>query len=221
MEKLAIIWKKNKLLILLPLLITATLIYSLAFKSDGDTVIKESSQDTEAADMTLQQDEEAAESDAAESIYVDVGGAVVYPGVVKLSQGDRIYQAVDAAGGTLPTAVTMYMNLAQVCEDGEKIYVPTQEEVDRSSDSSTSLFSTDISGNQTSAGDTGSSEGKININTADSTSLQTLTGIGPSMAQRIIDYRNKNGNFTSTDDLTQVSGIGDKTLEKIRDEICV
>ena len=69
--------------------------------------------------------------------------------------------------------------------------------------------------------DSSSAKGRVNINTAGSEELQTLTGVGPAIASRIIDYRNKNGSFKSTDEITNVSGIGEKTYEKFKDEICV
>ena len=100
--------------------------------------------------------------------------------------------------------------------DGEKIFIPSQEE-----DNSDGLLSGD-SGNSGGSGASGrSSDGKININTADSTQLQELNGVGPATAEKIIDYRKQNGRFQSIEDIKNVSGIGDKTYEKLKDHIRV
>ena len=77
------------------------------------------------------------------------------------------------------------------------------------------------SGSSSDSSLTGSASGKININTADSTQLQEITGIGPATAQKIIDYRTSNGRFKSIEDIKNVSGIGDKTFEKMKDQITV
>ena len=109
------------------------------------------------------------------------------------------------------TSGARWYRRAAFVEDGEKIYIPpaavdgTGEDEDASS-----------SGQQVSRGD-----GRININTADSAQLQELDGIGPATAQKIIDYRKENGRFSSIEDIKNVSGIGDKSFEKIKDRIKV
>ncbi len=152
----------------------------------------------------------AVESETAK-IVVDIGGEVISPMVVELDEGSRVGDAIEAAGGVTENADLTDINRAAFVEDGEKIYIPpaavdgTGEDEDASS-----------SGQQVSRGD-----GRININTADSAQLQELDGIGPATAQKIIDYRKENGRFSSIEDIKNVSGIGDKSFEKIKDRIKV
>ena len=148
-------------------------------------------------------------------VYVDVDGAVARPGVYRLKDGARVSQVIDAAGGLTAEADVTGLNRASKITDGQKIYVPTVGEQQAAAA---------VGGAESSAATTpgaGSSSGLVNINTASAAELQTLSGIGPSMAQSIIDERTKNGVFTSVDDLMRVSGIGEKKLAKIKDYICV
>lgn len=160
-------------------------------------------------------DESSGKSSSAAEVYVDVDGAVVRPGVYRLKEGARVSQALDAAGGLTVEADVTGLNRASKITDGQKIYVPTVGEQQAAAA---------VGGAESSAATTpsaGSSSGLVNINTASSAELQTLSGIGPSMAQSIIDDRSKNGPFASVDDLMRVSGIGEKKLAKIKDCICI
>lgn len=160
-------------------------------------------------------DESSAKSSSAAEVYVDVDGAVVRPGVYRLKDGARVSQAIDAAGGLTAEADVTGLNRASKVADGQKIYVPTVGEQQAAAA---------VGGAESSAATTpgaGSSSGLVNINTASAAELQTLSGIGPSMAQSIIDERTQNGAFASVDDLMRVSGIGEKKLAKIKDCICV
>lgn len=160
-------------------------------------------------------DESSAKSSSAAEVYVDVDGAVVRPGVYRLKDGARVSQAIDAAGGLTAEADVTGLNRASKVADGQKIYVPKVGEQQAAAA---------VGGAESSAATTpgvGSSSGLVNINTASAAELQTLSGIGPSMAQSIIDERTKNGAFASVDDLMRVSGIGEKKLAKIKDCICV
>lgn len=148
-------------------------------------------------------------------VYVDVDGAVARPGVYRLKEGARVSQAIDAAGGLTAEADVTGLNRASKITDGQKIYVPTVGE-----QQAAAAVGGAESGAATTLG-AGSSSGLVNINTASAAELQTLSGIGPSMAQSIIDERTKNGAFASVDDLMRVSGIGEKKLAKIKDCICV
>ena len=137
-------------------------------------------------------------------LVVDIGGAVIFPGVLELPEGSRVYEAVECAGGLREDADIRNVNLAAPLSDGEKIYIPTKEEAEQMS----------VSG-------TGLPVGKININTATADALQTLSGEGPATAAAIIEYRTENGPFKKTDDLMNVSGIGKKTFEKLKEHIRV
>ncbi len=160
-------------------------------------------------------DESTVKSSSVAEVYVDVDGAVVMPGVYRLKDGARVSQAIDAAGGLTAEADVTGLNRASKITDGQKIYVPTVGE----QQAATVSDGTD-SGTATAPG-AGSSSGLVNINTASAAELQTLSGIGASIAQSIIDERTQNGAFASVDDLMRVSGIGEKKLAKIKDCICV
>ncbi len=159
----------------------------------------------------------AAEEESAAVIYVDIGGEVNQPSVVELADGSRVTDAIAAAGGLTEKADLTDINRAAFVSDGEKIYIPSQE-----SDPADGVVSADSGGGGNGSGSSGrSSDGKININTADSTQLQELNGVGPATAEKIIDYRKQNGRFQSIEDIKNVSGIGDKTYEKLKDHIRV
>lgn len=137
-------------------------------------------------------------------LKVHVIGAVEKPGVYTLEEGKRVDDAVKLAQPT-PEADLSLINLAALLQDGRQIYVPKcGEEVVRE------LSSSDPAGQI---------RGKVNINKAGVNELDTLSGIGPALAQRIIDYRNEHGPFTSLEEITEVKGIGPVLLEKIRNDI--
>ena len=160
-------------------------------------------------------DGSSSKASAETEVYVDVDGAVASPGVYRLQGGARVSQAIDAAGGLTAEADVTGLNRASKITDGQKIYVPTVGE-----QQAAAAVDGAESGAATTPG-AGSSSGLVNINKASVAELQTLSGIGPSMAQSIIDERTKNGPFASVDDLMRVSGIGEKKLAKIKDCICV
>lgn len=110
---------------------------------------------------------------------------------------------MQAAGGFTKNADQNSLNLAKTLEDGEQVMIPA------------------IGGTSSGAEASGSSNGKVNINTADLATLETLSGVGPATAQKIIDYRNAHGKFKSIEEIKKVSGIGEKTYEKFKDKICV
>ncbi|MCX7845154.1 MAG: helix-hairpin-helix domain-containing protein [Dictyoglomaceae bacterium] len=141
-------------------------------------------------------------------IIVHIAGAVKSPGVYKLLEGSRVIDGIQAAGGALPSADLDKLNLAEYLEDGCKILVP-----EKSFPSHSLLSSTDrIKGNN-------SSNNKININFATEKELESLPGIGPSLAKRIIEYREQKGPFKDLKDLEKVKGIGEKKIEQIKDLI--
>ena len=160
-------------------------------------------------------DESSAKSSSAAEVYVDVDGAVVSPGVYRLKEGARVSQAIDAAGGLTAEADVTGLNRASKVADGQKIYVPKVGE------QQTVTAGGGADGGAVVTSGANDAAGLVNINTASVAELQTLSGIGPSMAQSIIDERTKNGPFASVDDLMRVSGIGEKKLAKIKDCICV
>ena len=138
-------------------------------------------------------------------IYIDIKGAVNNPGVYQLNSNLLVDDAIKAAGGITADADLDQINLAQKIQDEMVIYVPRTGEDNPS---------TNQSGNS-------SENSKVNINTADVQQLQTLNGIGQKKAEMIVDYRNKNGNFKSVDDLINVQGLGAKTVDNLRDQVTV
>lgn len=143
-------------------------------------------------------------------LQVHVTGAVLRPGVYALSRGARVDDALEVAGGTLPDALLGGLNLAKPLFDGEQIHVaqalPTV--VDPAVSNTNPFQST-----QTSQ--------LINLNTATTTELEKLPGIGPVKAQAIVDYRQQRGAFARIEDLTKVSGIGPRTFDKLKHLITV
>lgn len=149
-------------------------------------------------------------------ILVDVKGAVKHPGVYKLEEDARVVDAIQLAGGYTAKAQSKKINHAQKVTDEMVIYVPKKGEKEEAID----FFASQAESNSTSVAGQGA-VAIVNINTADTTQLQTLNGIGPAKAQTIIEYRETNGQFTAIEDLLKVSGIGEKTLEKLRNSISV
>ena len=163
-------------------------------------------------------------------IAVHVTGAVKSPGVYYLPTGARVHEAIEKAGGETNQADIHSLNLAAKIRDGQQIDVPEirripdvrqNTPIPSSAEEHTSPISPDLSVTpQLSMQRSTPSEGsRININTATSQELQTIRGVGPTLARRIIEYRQTSGRFSTVDDLTNVKGIGEKTLEKIRDSI--
>ena len=155
-------------------------------------------------------------SEAAQEVFVDVGGAVASPGLVRLTAGARVNDAVAAAGGMTSEADAAAVNLAAKLEDGQKVYVPAKGESSAPA-GSPAAGGTGASG----SGTGGSGSALVNINTATAEELDELPGVGPATAQAIIDERESNGAFTSIEDLMRVSGIGEKKFEKLASSICV
>lgn len=161
-------------------------------------------------------------SAANETWYADIKGAVKIPQVVPVTPGMRVHDVVEMAGGVTSEADQSQVNLAQLVTDQMVIYVPKMgEEVSPSTEALVADSQVTESDVSVRSGDPNSDGGLVNINTADATMLQTLSGIGEKRAADIINYRETNGLFETIDDLDQVSGIGEKTMEKLRPLITV
>ncbi|MEE1039061.1 MAG: helix-hairpin-helix domain-containing protein [Eubacterium sp.] len=202
---------KNAFLILTVIVISVVLLSFGIWKfSDGGSSDSES--------INIIQEEKSSETVMEEDtgyIIVDISGEVVNPMVIELPAGSRIQDAISGAGGLTKNADISTVNRAEKLEDGTKILIPSKNETSdgniSSSESSSGSASTNIKENNN----------RVNINKADSEELRTLDGVGPAMAERIITYRNENGSFKAIEDLKNVSGIGDKTFEKLKNNICV
>jgi competence protein ComEA len=139
-------------------------------------------------------------------VLVDVAGWVREPGVYEFTEGARVIDAIDAAGGARPGALLQALNLAAPLADGTQVLVPREGQE--------GVAPPPVSGGAVAGG-------LVNVNTATATELEELPGIGEVIAQAIVDYRTENGPFASVDQLLDVSGIGDATLEDIRDLVSV
>ena len=155
---------------------------------------------------------EVPEDTEAETIFVDVCGAVISPGVYEINADSRVFQVIEAAGGFLPEAASSTVNQAQPVSDGQQIYVPTQEEVKEGALPAAIQPADPGSG-------TGTSESVVNINTADAEALKSLTGIGDAKAQAILAYREEHGAFSGIEEIMQVPGIKESTFSAIKDKI--
>ena len=151
-------------------------------------------------------------------LLIHVLGEVQQPGVYELAAESRVVDAVSAAGGFTERADTGSMNLARKLTDGEQVYVTAVGET-RPPNADAPVDGGPGAGSG--AGGGSGSGGLVNLNTATAAELETLPRIGPAMAQRILDYRTANGPFTSVDELTDVPGIGEATLEGLRELVTV
>lgn len=179
-----------------------------------------------------------------EEVAVHICGAVNRPGVYYFKNNQRLYEAIQKAGGFREDADQDYLNQAMVLEDGMKIVVPTEEETDRikrsedilmeneddSMDKGKNYIQTEVSSDMIDQGfiqkenvsdETESKSGKVDLNTADVALLCTLPGIGESRAKSIIAYREEHGPFQKTEDVMNVSGIKEAAFKKIKDYVMV
>lgn len=155
-------------------------------------------------------------SEESEFLTVDVKGAVKNPGIYQLKKTSCINDAIQKAGGLTTDADSKSVNLAQKLTDEAVVYVATMGENAASVSSNTGQSST--SGTSEVASQKGN---KVNLNKANLSDLQSISGIGQKRAQDILDYREANGKFNSVDDLKNISGVGAKTLEKLKEYVTV
>ena len=144
------------------------------------------------------------------TVTVYVTGAVNRPGVASLPEGSRVADAVNMCGGVLPTAAADGVNMAQPLKDGMQIRVPEKAPAGAAGAAPAGASA---------AASVAAANGLVNINTADEKALDTLPGIGPAMAKRIIEYRQTQGSFQQLEDIKKVKGIGDAKYEKLKDKI--
>ncbi|HEM3698608.1 TPA: helix-hairpin-helix domain-containing protein [Streptococcus suis] len=209
-------FKEYKWQIALPaaagLLLTTFLIFSQPAKSDqtGLTDLPQTEQTSNSSELVEETSTEVSEEPS--QLVVDVKGAVAKPGLYTLEADARVNDAVDAAGGLTSQADPKSINLAQKLSDEAVVYVASKDEnisVVASTTASSAMSPEEKNTNL------------VNLNTATEADLQTISGIGAKRATDIIAYREANGGFKSVDDLNNVSGIGDKTMESIRPYVTV
>lgn len=159
--------------------------------------------------------------DGTGQLCIHVDGCVASPGVYYLPAGSRVIDAVTAAGGATEKARTDAVNLAQELQDGQQIVIPSRSESQATpSDGGAVAASGGAQGSGEGASSSGAG-GMVNINTAAAEEFETLKGIGAATAEKIVADREANGPFSSIDDLTRVSGIGEKKLAAMRDRLCL
>ncbi|QBI21880.1 ComEA family DNA-binding protein [Egibacter rhizosphaerae] len=146
-----------------------------------------------------------------------VAGAVVEPGVYRLREPARVADALDAAGGPSGDAVLEALNLARAVRDGEQLYVPDEEAVDAAG--ATPGDGAEAGGGARSGG--GAQDERVDLNRADARTLEELPGVGEVTAAAIIEYREEHGPFATVEELAAISGIGEGTVERLRDEAVV
>jgi competence protein ComEA len=213
---------KRKLYLLVLLVVVVT---CLGCKKDGSSeqlleldLLEESEGEGE-GESAKDSPEELEEQVIHAPIFVHVCGAVKEPGVYELTGNKRVFEAVDLAGGLSEDAALSYINLARVVEDGERLYVPNLEEIARLKDGGLDINLFLEGALNSGSNNPLESSGKVNINQAGLDELMTLSGIGPSKARSIMDYREQQGGFSTIEELMNVSGIGASTFEKIRDSV--
>jgi len=195
--------KLFKIATVIIIVIVAVLIFAFS-RRDEQIVISDNTDNS-----GIKTEESNITSNENKKFFVDISGEVNKPGVYEVSSNSRVFQIIEMAGGTTKKAALDAVNGAEIINDGQKIIIPSIEEYNDSSDKSEPNANSVSSCN------------KVNINTADATTLQTLTGVGPVTAQKIIDYRNEKGKFKSKEDIKNVSGIGDKTYAKMETELTI
>ena len=167
---------------------------------------EESVEETTVVEMTMLAEKTEVSTTQETVIFVDIKGAVKNPGVYQMKVGDRVKDALDAAGGLTDEADSQKVNLAKRLEDQMVIVVPkVGEEAEEIPAGATSKEE--------------AKEGKVNINTATVEELKTLKGVGENKAEAIIEYRKKNGSFQTKEDLMKVRGIGKKLFESFQERI--
>lgn len=173
-----------------------------------------------------------------EKIYVHICGAVAAPGVYELEEDSRVFEGIEAAGGFREDACEDYVNQAGRLNDGERLVIPTIEEIEAAKadgiyqnlwvsgtatgGGTSSAYTSGIEGSGVGqSGSAGNGAGLVNINTASESELGAISGIGAGKAAAIVKYRQENGSFSSIEDIMKVSGIKEGTYEKIKDKITV
>lgn len=172
-----------------------------------------------AEEETKEEEQVTKEEILPKEIVVHITGAVNKEGIVRIKEGSRIIDAIEAAGGMTSEVNLEMVNLAYTLKDGQKIYIPKISDTKEVEyiNGETENYMIVYNGIE----EDSSSNTKININTANISQLESISGIGESTAKKIIEYREKNGKFKTIEEIKNVSGIGELKYENIKDYICV
>ncbi len=169
-----------------------------------ESTVTDASLTDEAAGSGIEKELGTGEESSSSSIFVYVCGEVENPGVYELQEGDRLVDAIKAAGGMTEDASDTWLNLAEFVSDSQKIEVPSKEQAEEW-----------VQAQKT------EESGLVNLNTASASELMTLTGIGEAKAKEILNYREEHGGFESIEELMEISGIKEGIFQKIKDQITV
>lgn len=204
--------KKQKIIVVVLIIIMCIVIgYYIISKTE-----KYDYSDIEKISNIIEEDQEVDDNIIENKIVIHITGEVEEEGVIELEKGARISDAIEEAGGTTEEADLSNVNLAYSLSDGQKVKIPNINEKDEEI-----IVVEEKAGDNIIIEGNKSKEEKININKATQTEIETLPGIGPSTALKIINYRNEHGKFKNIEDIKNVSGIGDSKFENIKEYICV
>lgn len=222
--------KINKKIVVYIIIISviALIIYEVAIKKENliENITDINTIETSEENETKEQEK----VDITKKIMVYITGEVKNPGIYELEENSRIKDVIEKAGGLKETADITDINLATILQDEDKITIPSKEENKQEKQNTEKIQSnkqsktTEKSQNTTSISTnaTGKNQNtKVNINTATQTELETLPGIGPSTASKIVSYRKENGKFKSIEEIKKVNGIGESKYKKIKELIKV
>ena len=222
--------KINKKIVVYIIIISviALIIYEVAIKRENliENITDINTIETSEENETKEQEK----VDITKKIMVYITGEVKNPGIYELEENSRIKDIIEKAGGLKETADITDINLATILQDEDKITIPSKEENKQEKQNTEKIQSnkqsktTEKSQNTTSisTNTTGKNQNtKVNINTATQTELETLPGIGPSIASKIVSYRKENGKFKSIEEIKKVNGIGESKYKKIKELIKV
>lgn len=222
--------KTNKKIVVYIIIISviALIIYEVAIKKENliENITDINTIETSEENETKEQEK----VDITNKIMVYITGEVKNPGIYELEENSRIKDVIEKAGGLKETADITDINLATILQDEDKITIPTKdkkmeekqntERIQSNKQSKTTEKSQNTTSISTNA--TGKNQNtKVNINTATQTELETLPGIGPSTASKIVSYRKENGKFKSIEEIKKVNGIGESKYKKIKELIKV
>ena len=204
--------KKQKIIVVVLIIIMCIVIgYYIISKTE-----KYDYSDIEKISNIIEEDQEVDDNIIENKIVIHITGEVEEEGVIELEKVARISDAIEEAGGTTEEADLSNVNLAYSLSDGQKVKIPNINEKDEEI-----IVVEEKAGDNIIIEGNKSKEEKININKAAQTEIETLPGIGPSTALKIITYRNEHGKFKNIEDIKNVSGIGDSKFENIKEYICV
>lgn len=216
--------KKQKIIIIISIIMVIGIGYYVYSKENSKNEIS----DLQIKESNIENKESIKEKN---KIKVHISGAIKNEGVIELNENSRIIDAIEQTGGLTEQAYTKNINLAEVLEDGSKIYIPTKEEienqekqklVEQSKKDVVDLKNTiQVNSKDNSQNDkkTNQKTKKVNINTATQEELNSLPGVGESTANKILNYRKEKGKFKTKEDIKNVSGIGESKFNKIKDLI--